>query len=87
MTEDITREPTPEEIAEREAWNSPQAVYERELAEVERLRNAAYSDPDTGSDVLVIKATLGEDGVTIADAQARKAEIRAMYPKPEAPVK
>ena len=86
MTEIIEKELTPEEIAEREAWNSPQAVYERELAEVERLRNAAYSHPDTGSDVLVIKATLGEDGVTIADAQARKAEIRAMYPKPEAPV-
>ena len=87
MTEIINVELTPEQIAEREAWNSPQAVYERELAEVERLRNAAYSHPDTGSDVLLIKAQLGEDGVTIADAQARKAEIRAMYPKPEGPVK
>lgn len=85
MTEIFIREQSPEEIAEDEAWAA--GAYERELAEVERLRNAAYSHPDTGSDVLVIKATLGEDGVTIADAQARKAEIRAMYPKPEPPVK
>lgn len=70
--------------AELEAlW--PQVQYEEELAEVERLRNAAYSDPNTGSDVMLIKATLGEDGLTIDDVKARKAEIRAMYPKPEAP--
>ena len=85
MTEIIYTEHTPEELAEFAAYNSPQAVYEREVAEIEKLRYAAYSDPETGSDVMLIKAQLGEDGITLDDVKARKAAIRAEYPMPEAP--
>lgn len=83
MTEIIDKELTPEEIAEREAYDA--GAYDREVERVQMLRFLAYTHPQTGSDVLLAKYQLGEDGVTLDDVKARKAEIRAEYPMPEPP--
>ncbi len=76
---------SPEDVAMREAYEAGE--YEREVKRIEILRHAAYSDRETGSDILLIKAQLGEDDVTLEDVKARKAEIRAQYPMPEKPGK
>lgn len=84
MTEIIDKELTPEEIAEREEYESPQAVYEREYAAVELLRQAAYS---AESNLLKFK---WEETLDPADHKAfldSKAAIRERYPYPEPPSK
>jgi hypothetical protein len=84
MTEIIIRELTAEEIAEREAWAA--GAYDRECEQVRLERHAAYVAPD-GSDALLAKFMLGEDGVTLDDVQARKDEINAAHPYPVKPKK
>lgn len=80
----IEVDPTPEQLKEWAAWNNPQAVYEREIAEIKAARHAAYIAPD-GSDALLAKYQLGEDGVTMEMVKARKDEINASLPYPEPP--
>lgn len=82
MTEIIERELTPEEIAEREAWNDPQAVYEREYTAVQKLRESAYR---IESDPLKFKWEESLDSADHAAFLASKAEIRERYPYPEPP--
>lgn len=77
---------TPEQLAEIEAYNDPQAVYEREVAAVKAQRHAAYIAPD-GSDALFMKFQRSEDGVTKQAWLDRVAEINAAYPYPEPPAK
>lgn len=80
MTEIIDRELTPEEIAELEAWNSPQAVYEREYEEVQKRRQQAYRDE---ADPLFFYSERGK-----GQKQAwldKVAEIDARFPYPEPP--
>lgn len=84
MTEIIEKDLTPEEIAEREAWDA--SAYDRAVEAVKVARHAAYTAPG-GSDSLLAKFQLGEDGVTLADVKARKKEIDAGLPFPVAPKK
>lgn len=80
MTEIIEVELTPEQIAEREAWEA--GAYDREVAEVERNRQAAYQ---AESDPLNFKWQETQDP---ADRQAwldKKDEIKARYPDPVKP--
>lgn len=82
MTEDETRDLTPEEIAEREAWEA--GAYDREVERVKAARHAAYTAPD-GSDALYMKWQRNEDGVTKQQWLDRIAEINAANPYPEPP--
>ena len=82
MTEDISREPFPEEIAEGEAWEA--GAYDREVEHVKQARHAAYIAPD-GSDALFMKFQRNEDGVTKQAWLDRVAEINAAYPYPTPP--
>lgn len=84
MTDIYDKDLTPEEIAEREAWSSPQAVYEREYAAVELLRQAAYS---AESDILKYKWEETLDPADHAAFLDAKAAIRERYPYPVAPTK
>lgn len=79
MTEIIEREPTPEEIAEREAWAA--GAYDREVEAVKAARHAAYIAAD-GSDALFMKYQRAEDGVTKQQWLDRVAEINAAHPYP-----
>lgn len=60
---------------------SPQLEYEYNVNVVKQERHAAYIAPD-GSDALLAKFQLGEDGVTLEMVQARKSEINEQYPYP-----
>ena len=71
---------TPEEVDERKAWEA--SSYERELANVESQRKAAYS---AESDYLRDYYLRGENGVTLEDWKAKVDEIRERYPYPEQP--
>lgn len=82
MTEEYTREPTAEEVAEREAWEA--GAYDREVEAVRIARHSAYTAPD-GSDALLAKYQLGEDGITLDMVKARKDEINALHPYPTPP--
>lgn len=84
MTDNTERELTPEEIAEREAWEA--GAYDREVEAVKAARHAAYIAPD-GSDALFMKYQRAEDGITKQAWLDRVAEINAAHPYPEAPVK
>ena len=77
MTEIINAELTPEEIAEREAYDAK--AYEREVAEIELKRQSAYQRE---SDPLFFKYQRSEDGVTKAAWLAKVDEIRERYPLP-----
>lgn len=80
MTEIIERELTPEEIAEREAWEAGQ--YDRDLAATAEQRQSAYQRE---SDPLNFKwqiSGLDEDRQAWLD---KRAEIKARYPDPVAP--
>ena len=79
MTEIIDREPTPEELAEREAWEA--GAYDREVEAVKQARHAAYIAPD-GSDALFMKYQRAEDGITKQAWLDRVAEINAAHPDP-----
>lgn len=78
MTEIKDKQLTPEEIAEREAYGSPEAVYDREYAEVERQRRASYQQE---ADPLFFKWQAGE--ATQEEWLAKRAEIAERYPYPE----
>lgn len=73
---------TPEQQAEIDAYNAPEAVYERELAAIKLARHAAYTAPD-GSDAYFMKYQREE--VTKEEWLAVKASIDASLPYPEAP--
>ena len=80
MTEIIEKDLTAEEIAEREAWEAPEAIYEREYKEVQAQRQAAYRDE---ADYLFFYAERGK-----GQKQAwidKVAEIDARLPYPEKP--
>ena len=78
MTKIIDKELTPEEIAEREAWEA--GTYDREYKEVQRQRQQAYRDE---ADHLFFYAERGK-----GQKQAwidKVAEIDARLPYPEKP--
>ena len=77
MTEVSFRDLTPEEIAEREAWEA--GAYDRAYAEVDQQRQLAY---EKESDKLRDYYLRGENGVTLDDWKAKVAEIRERYPYP-----
>ena len=52
MTEIIYRELTPEEIAERKAWEA--GAYDRAVEAVKQARHSAYTSPG-GSDAILAK--------------------------------
>lgn len=76
MTEIIKAEETPEQIAERKAWEA--GAYEREYAEVQQQRQYAYQ---TEADPLFFKWQTGEG--TEAGWLAKRAEIAERYPYPD----
>lgn len=80
MTEIIERDPTAEEIAEREEYAAGE--YDREVIEIKAQREAAYR---TESDYLRDYYLRGENDVTLEDWKAKVDEIRARYPYPEKP--
>ena len=84
MTEIYETELTPEQIAERKAWEA--GAYDREVEAVKVARHAAYIAPD-GSDALFMKYQRNEDGITKQAWLDRVAEINAAHPYPEPPVK
>lgn len=68
---------TADEIAEREAWNHPDAVREREQAQTDSQRHAAYT---AEADPLYFK---WQRGAGTEQAWLDKiAEIQARYPDP-----
>lgn len=78
MVEIIYRELTPEEIAEREAWEA--GAYDREVAEVERQRQVAYQEE---ADPLFFKSQRGKS--TKQEWLDKIDEIDARFPYPEPP--
>lgn len=80
MTEIIERESTPEEIAEREAWEASE--YDRNIADVSLARHAAYTAPN-GSDAIFMKYQ--RDEATKEEWLAAKAAIDEALPYPVAP--
>ena len=79
MTEIIKRELTPEEIAERAAWEA--GAHERVIEEINANRFIAYQKE---SDPIYFQAQRG-DSYTLEDWKAKVAEIDARYPYPTAP--
>lgn len=80
MTEIIERGLTPEETAEREAYDAPEAVYEREYKDVQRQRQQAYRDE---ADPLFFKSERGK--ASRKEWEAKIAEIDARFPYPDPP--
>ena len=76
MTEIIYRDLTPEEIAEREAWEATK--HDRAYAETQQQRQSAYQQE---ADPLFFKWQAGEG--TEAEWLAKRAEIAERYPYPE----
>jgi len=79
MTEIITRQLTPEEIAERAEWEAGQ--HQRDIDAVNDERRNAYQ---LESDPIYFQAQRG-DTYTLEDWKAKVAEIDARYPYPTAP--
>jgi hypothetical protein len=73
---------TPEQQAEFDAYNAPEAVYARELEEVSVNRRLAYT---AESDPLAFKYQETELPEDKALWLAKKAEIQGRYPEPVAP--
>lgn len=80
MTEIIEREPTAEEIAEREAWAAGQ--FERDLEAVTEQRQQAYQRE---SDPLNFKWQISGLDEDRAAWLAKREEIKTRYPDPVAP--
>lgn len=80
MVEIIEREMTPEEIAEREAWEA--GAYDRAVEAVSLARHAAYTAPG-GSDAVFMKYQ--RDEATKDEWLAAKAAIDEANPYPPAP--
>jgi len=72
--------PKPTKASLDAAW--PEVQHEEAIADVEMRRADRYRNE---SDPLYFEAARGEDGVTMADWQAKVAEIKADLPYPEAP--
>lgn len=70
------REMTPEELAEREAWEA--SAYDRAYAEAQRQRQSAYQQE---ADPLFFKWQAGE--ATQDEWLAKRAEIAERHPYPE----
>ncbi len=79
-TEIIIVELTPEELAEREAYEA--GAYDRAIAEVSVARHAAYTAPN-GSDAVFMKYQ--RDEATKEEWLAAKAAIDEANPYPVAP--
>ena len=62
-----------------DAW--PQAQHDLEVAAVQQQRQDRYR---AEADPLYFEAARGEDGVTMADWEAKVAQIKAELPYPEA---
>lgn len=73
---------TPEQQAEFDAYNAPEAVYAREEAEVKAARHAAYTAPN-GSDAVFMKYQ--RDEATKQEWLDAKAAIDEANPYPPAP--
>jgi len=73
---------TPEQQAEFDAYNAPEAVYARELEEVAVNRRLAYT---AESDPLAFKYQETELPEDKQAWLAKKAEIQARYPEPTPP--
>jgi hypothetical protein len=73
---------TPEQQAEFDAYNAPEAVYAREYEVVRIQRHAAYIAPD-GSDAIFMKYQ--RDEATKEEWLAAKAAIDEALPYPEPP--
>lgn len=80
MTDYIVKELTPEEIADREAYEA--GAYDRDVAAVKLARHAAYTAPD-GSDAIFMKYQ--RDEATKEEWLAAKAAIDEANPYPPAP--
>lgn len=80
MTEILDKELTPEEIADREAWEA--GAHDRAIAEVELLRAQAYAKE---SDKLKYKWEETLDPADHVAFLAAKTAIRERYPYPEPP--
>lgn len=76
MTKIITREPTPEELAEAEEWAAN--AYNREVAKVTELRRQAYQ---AESDPIFFQWQRGET-YTEQDWKDKIDEINERYPYP-----
>jgi hypothetical protein len=77
MSNDI-KELTPEEIADREAYEA--GAYARAYTDVERNRQAAYQSE---SDPLFFTYQRNENGATKQQWLDKVAEIKERYPYPE----
>jgi len=73
---------TPEQQAEFDAFNAPEAVYQREVDAITLDRHAAYTAPG-GSDAIFMKYQ--RDEATKEEWLAAKAAIDEALPYPEAP--
>lgn len=76
----LDESPKPTKKTLDDAW--PQVQYDLEVARIQAERAVRYR---AESDPLFFEAQRGEDGVTIADWEAKVAEIKAALPYPEAP--
>jgi len=72
--------PKPNQKTLDDAW--PQVKYDRDVAAIQQQRQDRYR---AEADPLYFEAARGEDGVTMADWEAKVAEIKADLPYPEAP--
>lgn len=72
--------PKPTKKTLDDAW--PQVQHDLAVARIQAQRQARYR---AEADPLYFEAARGEDGVTMADWEAKVAQIKADLPYPEAP--
>lgn len=82
MTEIINAELTPEEIAEREAWEA--GAYDREYAAVERARQSAYQQE---ADPIFFQSQRGKKTEKEWLDKIAEIDARLPYPVKETPAK
>lgn len=78
MTEIHEIDTEPDVLESQAEWEA--TAYDRAVAEIEQLRQAAYQ---VESDPLFFKYQRNEDGITKAAWLAKVEEIRQRYPMPE----
>jgi len=76
----LSDSPKPTRKTLEDAW--PQVQYDNAYADVQEQRLARYR---AEADPLYFEAARGEGGVTMADWEAKVAQIKADLPYPEAP--
>ena len=76
----LDESPKPTKKTLDDAW--PQVKYDEAYAHVQQQRQDRYR---AEADPLYFEAARGEDGVTMADWEAKVAQIKAELPYPEAP--